>query len=130
MNEHSIQVSCVQWFAWQYPKYDKIFFAIPNGGKRDGIIGKKIKEEGGKRGVPDLFLSCARKVDGILYYGLYIEMKTEKKSSRLSKVQKEFFEKAREEGYMCVVCRSLDDFISIINKYLKNETSINSVNRS
>lgn len=54
--------------------YPELFFMhhIPNGGKRDKVTAKKrLKAEGVKPGVPDVFLPVARKG----FHGLYIEMK-------------------------------------------------------
>ena len=46
---------------------------IPNGGTRDAVEAKHLKQQGVKSGVPDLCLPVPRGQ----YHGLYIEMKTE-----------------------------------------------------
>jgi hypothetical protein len=54
--------------------HDPIFdmlFAIPNGGKRDAVTAARLKAEGVKAGVPDLFFPVAR--GG--WYGACVEMK-------------------------------------------------------
>ncbi|MDE7389628.1 MAG: VRR-NUC domain-containing protein, partial [Lachnospiraceae bacterium] len=68
-----------------YPEL-KLLHHIPNGGKRDPIEAKHLKEQGVKSGVPDLHLPVAR--GG--YHGLYIEMKTE--TGRASQNQKWWLE--------------------------------------
>ncbi len=47
-----------------------MLFAIPNGGDRDPRVGAKLKQEGVRRGVPDL---CLPVPNGV-FNGLYIEM--------------------------------------------------------
>jgi hypothetical protein len=57
--------------------------AIANGGKRDKITAAKLKAEGVKPGVPDIFLPVPMPMSGLnrwdrRYCGLYIEMKRPK----------------------------------------------------
>jgi len=97
----------------QYRNMAMLLFAIPNGSQRDVITGKRLKDEGVVAGVADLFLSVAR--NG--YHGLYIEMKTDK--GRQSPSQIEFQRNVEAQEYRYVVCRSLDDFMAVINDYLQ-----------
>ena len=53
--EHRLQCGCVSWFCLQYPAWRGLLFAVPNGGRRDGITGKKLKDEGV---VPESPTSC------------------------------------------------------------------------
>ncbi|WP_195501167.1 VRR-NUC domain-containing protein [Bacteroides clarus] len=112
--EHKLQVSMMNWFRLQYPSMHHNLFAIPNGGRRDAITGKRLKEEGVLAGVSDLiFLKRNR------HYGaLLIETKTRKGTQRNS--QKEWESKITEDGYKYVVVRSLDEFIKVVNDYLKD----------
>ena len=55
--EHQLQVECVKWFRFQYPKLANLLFAIPNGGLRNIKVATKLKAEGVLAGVPDLFLA-------------------------------------------------------------------------
>lgn len=113
-NEESrIQIACVEWFRYQYNSLSGNFFSIPNGGARNAITAKILKAEGTVRGVADLFLSVPRKG----FHGMYIEMKTEKGKQQES--QKIFQSNVEKEGYLYVVCRSLDDFITKTENYLK-----------
>lgn len=112
--EHKLQVSMMNWFRLQYPSMHHNLFAIPNGGRRDAITGRRLKEEGVLAGVSDLiFLKRNR------HYGaLLIETKTRKGTQRNS--QKEWESKITEDGYKYVVVRSLDEFIKVVNDYLKD----------
>ena len=110
--EHRIQVSCVKWFRMQNPSLKGNLVAIPNGGCRDVITGKRLKDEGVVAGVADLMLLVASHG----YHALFIEMKTEK--GRQSPSQVEFQKNVEQYGYKYVVCRSLDDFMQTINDYL------------
>ena len=120
--ESKIQQACIKWFDLQYPEYSQILFAIPNGGKRSVITASIMKKEGVRRGVLDIFFAKEkiRTLSGVIcneYYGLFIEIKT--KEGKLSKEQKEFIKKVEAEGFKCEICRSLDEFIKIINDYIK-----------
>lgn len=110
--EHRIQVSCVKWFRLQYRDIGLLLWSTPNGSARDLITGKRLKDEGVVAGVADLFLAVAR--GG--YHGLFIEMKTEK--GKQSPAQIEFQKRVEAQGYKYVVCRSLDEFMMVINEYL------------
>jgi len=113
-NEESrIQIACVEWFRYQYNSLSGNFFSIPNGGIRNAITAKILKAEGTLAGVADLFLSVPRKG----FHGMYIEMKTGKGKQQES--QKIFQSNVEKEGYLYVVCRSLDDFITKTENYLK-----------
>lgn len=98
--------------------------AIPNGGYRDAVTAGKLKAEGVKRGVSDVFLPLPMlRKNGYgepipPYHGLYIEMKrprVEKEGKRKSKIiaqaegqlsdeQTEFVGYARNVGYAVAVC--------------------------
>jgi hypothetical protein len=110
--EHDIQVACVRWFRLSYPHLAKNLFAIPNGGWRNEAVAAKLKAEGVTAGVFDLELLVARNDCN----ALFLEAKT--KVGRLSDKQKEWAEAVKNHGYKCVVFRSLDEFIHIIENYL------------
>lgn len=111
--EHRIQVSCVRWFRMAHPQLATRLFAVPNGGRRDGITGARLKEEGVLAGVADLILL----VPNADYHALLIEMKTPK--GRQSESQRAWQRAVAGNGdYLYVVCRSLDDFIREVGEYL------------
>ena len=111
LSEHEIQVACINWFRFQYPKY--LIYAIPNGGQRNKIVATKLKAEGVLAGVPDLHIPVAKQG----FHGLYIEMKAGR--NKPSENQITIMEKFRNEGFRCEVCWSLDQFITSVNNYLK-----------
>ena len=110
-SEHAEQVAVIQWC--DYHREARNIFAIPNGGARSPITGRKLKEEGVRPGVPDLFLPLAR--DG--YHGLFIEMKRRKRYTT-SPAQKERIEQLMRDGYRVEVCRGADEAIGVIAEYL------------
>ena len=114
--EHQIQCSCVKWFRLQYPNEAMLLYAIPNGGRRDAITGKRLKDEGVVRGVADMNLD----IPNAHYHGLRIEMKAGKKGVQ-SKEQKEFQARVEEHGYKYVICRSFDDFRREVIIYMSNK---------
>jgi hypothetical protein len=114
-HEHRIQVACVRWFALQWPQYEGLLFAVPNGGHRDKVTAAMMKAEGVTAGVADLLLLVPSQ--GL--HGLAIEMKTE--NGRQSPEQKQWQKKAERQGYRYAVCRSLDQFIETVNAYLHQD---------
>lgn len=111
----------------------------PNGGSRGdsarsaAIAGGRLKAEGVKPGVPDLFLPVPTNchmldgaiwadkvwpVNGSVICGLYIEMKAPGKKSQTSDEQKEFIAHHRNLGYACVVCDSYHEARFYIEQYL------------
>lgn len=113
--EHKLQCACVEWFRRQYPKYSRLLYAVPNGGRRDAKTGKILKDEGVVRGVSDLNLDIANR----FYHGLRIEMKTPKGIQ--SKEQKEFQAEVEAQGFKYIICRSRDEFIKGVTIYIENE---------
>ena len=112
--EHKIQKSLVKWaniMRLNHPELDMLF-AIPNGGWRAKASAAKIKAEGAKAGVPDLFLAVARHG----YNGLFIELKSE--SGILSANQKLWIDKLKAQGYLCAVPFGLDEAIGVFESYL------------
>jgi hypothetical protein len=111
--ESKLQASCVLWFGYQYHKYSKLLIAVPNGGYRNAVEAKIMKGEGVTPGVSDLLLLIPMKGFGCLG----IEMKSDKGKQTVNQFewQKEF----EKNGNKYAVCKSLDEFIIIINDYLK-----------
>lgn len=109
--EHRLQVACVRWFRLQHK--DVLIFAIPNGGQRNVITAKRLKDEGVVAGVADLCVLCPNS-DG--YNGLFIEMKTEK--GKQTESQKEFEKYCFGQGYKYEVCHNFDEFRIAVENYL------------
>lgn len=114
MSEHDEQVALFQWAAWCVNVVPELalMFAIPNGGKRSIGTARKLKAEGVKAGVPDIFLPVARHG----YNGLFIEMKS--KGGKCSAEQKRFQDAVSYVGYLCAVCYSADEAAKFIDGYL------------
>lgn len=110
--ESRIQQISVKWFRMQYPELAHALFSVPNGGKRDAIIGHILKEEGALAGVSDMLLLKTNR----FYGALLIEFKTPK--GKQSEAQKDWEQKITKDNYKYIVVRSLDQFIEEIRKYL------------
>lgn len=102
--EHAEQVTFVQWFEIQYPGV--LIFAIPNGGFRHRGTAEKLKAEGVKRGIPDLFIP---------EWATWIEMKRQK-GGRLPPDQKEKIEYLEGIGHTVIVAKGWEDAVSQIKK--------------
>jgi len=111
--EHKLQVACVKWFDLQYPEIKKLLWATPNGGYRNAIEAMRLKAEGVRRGVPDLFLAYPS--NG--YSGLFIEMKIGKNKKTID--QDQYFHMLTAVGYLCKEVRSFDEFVDLIVNYFK-----------
>lgn len=109
--ESRLQQACIKWVRYQYP--DLIIYAIPNGGKRNAVTGAILKAEGVLAGVADIFVAKATK----FHHGLYIEMKTAK--GRQADSQRAFEQAVTREGYRYELCRSFEQFVTIIRTYLQ-----------
>lgn len=94
-----------------YPEL-ALLFHIPNGGSRDVVEAKHLKQQGVKSGVPDLCLPVARD----RFHALYIEMKTEK--GRIRSEQKWWIDHLVEAGNCVTVCRGWEDAVSTVLWYL------------
>lgn len=88
--------------------------AIPNGGARNKLTATRMKAEGVRAGVLDIFLPVGRK--GLK--GMYIEMKAPGKINNVSQEQKEFIEHCLSEDYFVVVCDHWNHAWSFIEDYL------------
>lgn len=105
--EHDIQVSCISWFRYEYPRY--LIFAVPNGGSRHAIEAANMKREGVTAGVSDLIIVADHKV-------LFVEMKDRR--GRQQESQREFQHKVEVLGHRYVLCRSIDDFMFAVKEWL------------
>jgi hypothetical protein len=113
MSEHLEQKAIMKWMSIQFISEYESTFAIPNGGSRHPAVGKKLKLEGVKAGVPDIFMALPRGQ----YHGLFIEYKT--LNGRLQKTQREWLARLAESGYKAVCCNGIDAAMSEISNYLK-----------
>ena len=113
--EHAEQVALCQWFHLQYPSLRGRLIAIPNGGHRNKATAARLKAEGVRAGVLDMFLLVARHG----YHGLWIEMKRrDGVPSDVTDEQRDFIKTAQAEGYSAHVCYGWDKASEVIRIYL------------
>lgn len=113
--EHAHQVAVFAWAAimvnagrWEL----QLLFAIPNGGLRDKITAAKLKAEGVKPGVSDLFLPVPRGK----WHGLFIEMKKPGEGPTPKQVQ--FIADMKKMGYGACVCIGWEQATATLLAYL------------
>jgi len=106
-SEHAEQVGFVRWMRNRYPGL--LIFAIPNGGVRNIRTGKKLKDEGVTRGIPDLMIPALK---------MFIEMKRVK-GGVISPHQKKIMSYLSRHGYTCYVCNGAEDASIKILKFLE-----------
>lgn len=93
--------------------------AIPNGGTRGGnarqraVNGARMKSEGVRAGIPDIYLPYPS--NG--FHGLYIELK--KIGGKPSKEQREFAEYCVAVGYRFAFCEGYLEAVGVILEYLE-----------
>lgn len=118
-SEHSEQACLIKWADLQpLPDGGRVgehLFAIPNGGERNAIVAARLKAEGVRPGVPDLFLALPRKD----WAGLFVEMKRSRRQGRVSAQQREWLARLRSAGYAAEVCFGAAEAIATITAYLK-----------
>lgn len=110
------QAALFRWAAYSRVKYPALdlLFAIPNGGRRDLIEAKHLKEQGVKPGVPDICLP----VPSGRYTALFIELKRRKKGE-VSEEQRGWIAALNRVGCKAVVCRGWEEARQAIEEYLR-----------
>ncbi len=115
--EHTEQCTLMQWWALACHGFgisEQLLFAIPNGGQRNVVTAAKLKDEGVRAGVPDLFLAVPREP----FCGLFIEMK-KAKGGRVSPKQQAMIQYLLEQGYLPCVCHGWIEAKATIENYLR-----------
>ena len=117
--EHQEQCCVVEWWALQHRLYglpEFALYAVPNAGAgaQKGQAGK-MKAEGARPGIPDLVLAAPR--GG--FHGLYVEMKANTRSARVSPEQREVLAYLVQAGYRAVACFGAEAARACITSYLK-----------
>lgn len=116
--EHDEQAVLIRAYRLQFPRLAKYLIAIPNGGKRDVVVARRLQDEGVISGVPDLFLAWPSKG----FHGLWIELKRKDKSlSKVSAAQKEMITALNDAGYKAIVCFGAEMALEAIKDYLQEE---------
>jgi hypothetical protein len=119
VTEHGEQCAVIEWVGLQSGKMADVLrflFAIPNGGMRHPAIAKKLKAEGVKSGVSDLFL--AYPAGG--YCGLWIEMKVGK--NKPTPEQEAWINDMNANGYSAWICYGADEAIEVLTNYVQGAT--------
>ena len=93
--EDDLQAGIVRFFAYQYPEYAGLLFAVPNGGQRNAREGARLKLGGVVSGVSDLILLVPRP------HILLLELKV--KGGKVSDAQKAWLAKAAGQGHTTAV---------------------------
>ena len=88
-------------------------FAIPNGGFRNKATAGRLKAEGVKSGVSDIFLPVPTNE----YHGLFLELKVGK--NKPTEEQYDFMTAMNAVGYCAAWCIGWEAAVSIIEEYLK-----------
>lgn len=113
--EHVMQVALFKWAAvkaHEFPEL-RLMFAIPNGGARNAAVAARLKAEGVRAGVPDIFLPAPRG----RFHGLWLELKAGK--NKPSVVQNDWLLALELQGYRVEVIR--DDWLlaaRVLESYL------------
>lgn len=109
------QKALFEWADRANGKYPALrwLFHIPNGGTRNPIEARHLKEQGVRAGVPDIFLPCPNPI----HMGLFIEMKRRERGE-VSKAQHEWIAELNKAGYRAVVCKGWEEAREEIIKYL------------
>ena len=108
--EDALQAKIVVWFKNNYQMHGKgLIFSVANGGTRNIVEAKKLKETGLMAGVSDLIVLLENKI-------LFVELKIEKGIQ--SDAQKLFETRILNLGYEYHLIRDLETFKTLI--YEKN----------
>jgi hypothetical protein len=112
--EHRLQVAICKYL--DFNGYD--FFAIPNGGMRNIKVAAKLKQEGVKAGVADLFIPLSNGK----YHGLFIEVKYGRNGQQPS--QKKFEATVKSHGYEYKIVKSIEQLIELLKTYRSERAEI------
>lgn len=117
-SEHDEQVALFRWAQMNEGRWPVLrwIFSIPNGGQRATVTAIRLKAEGVKAGVPDIFLPWP--MGG--WCGLWIELKVG--SNKPTEKQNEWLAALRMAGYSAAVCYGADEAIRVVENYLRGET--------
>ena len=123
-SEHSEQAKVFAWAKRNWcvcHELDELMFSTLNGislGGSKASRGRtitKMKAEGMKVGVPDIFLMVARQS----WHGLAIELK--RQDGTLSDEQVWWLDKLTEQGYLATACWGAREAISVLAEYMDIE---------
>jgi hypothetical protein len=113
-SESAHQKAFFCWAALNGNKYPglHLMFAIANGSLRNIITGARLKAEGVKAGVPDIFLP----VMTARAPGLFLELK--RSGGIVAKEQIWWLRELEKQGYRAEVCYGWQEAVKVIEDYL------------
>ena len=109
----------VKWIEMNTARFPELrmFYHIPNEGKRSWRQGRELKDQGLRKGVPDNCLPVPRGK----YHALYIELKRTV-GGRASDEQKAWVDDLNRAGNRAVICKGWAEAAEEIMRYLKGGT--------
>lgn len=112
--EEQLHRACFEWVLLNQARYPILHWLIhvPNGGKRPRGEAGKLKAMGARKGVLDFLLPFPH--NG--HTGLFVELKAD--NNDLTQDQRVWKEKADQEGYLTAVCWTLEEFITVVSKFV------------
>lgn len=110
------QKALFEWRDRMRGKYPALalMYAVPNGGSRNLIEARHLKERGVMAGVPDICLP----VPNAFHTALYIELKR-RKGGRVSDEQRGWIAALNRVGNLAVVCKGWEEARDVIMEYLR-----------
>ena len=110
------QKALFEWRDRMRGKYPALalMYAVPNGGSRNLIEARHLKEQGVMAGVPDICLP----VPNPFHTALYIELKR-RKGGRVSDEQRGWIAALNRVGNLAVVCKGWEEARDVILEYLR-----------
>ena len=110
-SESSEQIAFVNWFRINYPEL--IIFSVPNGGFRNVIEAKRLKDEGVLAGSCDILVLMPKGKS------LFIEFKKQV-GGTISKEQKKFMKELERLEFDYFVAYGFRDGVEKLQNYFKN----------
>lgn len=119
-SEHAEQAALFRWAKSMERRYPdlELLYAVPNAAKRTMATAGRMKAEGLKAGVPDVWLPVPRVLGSVQvqYHGLVIEMKVGK--NKPTQAQERWLSRLRDQRYMTAICYSFEAARDVIMEYL------------
>jgi|GEM_PF-6031431 len=115
--EWILQQQCVSWaelHTEEYP-YLNLMFHPASGVGRTKTEANELRSAGAKKGVPRLIIPVPNKPARKRYNGLAVEIKSP--SGCLSSEQEDWQQHLKRHGYLCVVVRTLKEFIEAVKVF-------------
>ena len=111
------QAELIRQFRARYPAIGDLLIHIPNGGSRKNAFeGWRMKQQGVRAGVSDLFLPVARG----RYFGLWLEFKAAPPNNAVvSNSQQVWVDLMREQSYQAEICLGVAAALEVLDAYLR-----------